>query len=151
MKKTLLILTFTMLGLVNSGVAQKGETRKCETTVKGGKYKVNSSSPSSGKRGLMLSIVVKPKNFNREYMLQVAQRIKSEYCSEKEIIAVIFDDRKLDNLGALPGDFPEPKDIEKVRRGYYSLDKAKSEEGIEFSTKRGNPTTEVEIDLTKEP
>jgi hypothetical protein len=98
-----------------------------------------------------LRVVVKKENFNRAFMVRLANALRMRFCSDEEISAVIFDDKHVaESLNM--GDFLTGRVTPPEVRGLYALtsytlaNKGK-EESIEFSTKRGNPTNEVVINL----
>ncbi len=95
---------------------------------------------------LMVDIVVKQKDFNREYMVRLANTLTTRYCHDKEISVAIFDDKKAakttDMWNYLLGKVESPS-----LRGFYSLDRDQKRTGIVFSTERGRPHNEVKIEL----
>ena len=98
-----------------------------------------------------LRIVVKPENFNRGYMTLLARSIHQRFCTDEEISAVIFDDKHVADTMDMGLFLTGRIKIPEVR-GFYALTshtlsgKGK-DHSIEYSTKRGNPTNEVVIDL----
>jgi hypothetical protein len=130
-----------------SSFAQEKEVNKCSVPKSnGGKYKIASESRLVGKSGeIILEIVIKPKNFTKEYMTEAAKRIRAEYCNDDVLYVSIFDSEK-----AIRGwhlDWMESKGKIDRRRGVYLLNKRTEEEIIEFSTQPGNPINEVKLTL----
>lgn len=134
-----------------AGQQSEGKITKCRVDSKESvKYKLifthkNSLPPYT----LVLNIVVKQKDFNTKYMTRLAKTVSSQFCHENEISVTIFDDAraaKRTDIGAyLAGEIVVPE-----LRGFYSLQRDKKFESIEFSTKRGNPPDEIKIDLLLE-
>ena len=98
---------------------------------------------------LIAKIVVRQRNYNKEYMQRLAQTLASRYCHDDQISVAIFDDekaaRKTDMFEYLIGHVKVPE-----LRGFYSMDRAEKTSGIVFSTRRGNPPDEIKIDLLLE-
>lgn len=128
--------------------AQDETIQKCQSSVKGGEYILTSAGHTiEGEKVLLILIVVKSQNINRDFMLKLAERLKSEYCNEKKLQAVIFDDRKLADISSI-SKYVESEGKTILMRGYYSFDRTSGKEEIEFSAKRGNSTDEIKIDLS---
>ena len=148
MSRHLVILTGLMVALsVNFPViAQKIE--KC--TVKhlpGGKYRVFSEFHVIGKTDeLLLDVILKPKDFTKEFMRDFADRVKKTYCNENVISVQIFDDKKA-AIGADYDFVVSHGEIDR-RRGTYYLNRTNGKDAVEFSRKRGSPVNEVRIDFS---
>lgn len=128
-------------------LAQSVKVQKCKSEVKGRKYKLVSEGRGIREdKSLLIFIAVKPKSLNREFMTQLARRLKSQYCNEQRIQVVIFDDQKIANPDSL-WEYLESKGQTFLMRGFYSFDRLTGKDEIEFSSKRGNPTTENQIKL----
>jgi hypothetical protein len=128
-------------------LAQKAQVQKCKSEVKGGKYKFAGEGRTiTGDKNLLIFITIKSKNINQEFMSQLAKRLKSEYCNEQRIQVVIFDDPKLANVLSM-SDLLQSQGKTILMRGFYSFDRLTGEDEIEFSSKRGNPTSENKIKL----
>lgn len=146
------IKIFILIGLVLSfssiNFAQVQKIQKC-SVVKGigGKYKlVNESRPLGTFKEVLLHVVIKPANFNQDYLTEFAKRIKAEYCNEETVTVNIFDNRKaVDWLY----DYVNTGGKVDKRRGTYLLSRKTDKETIEFSTKPDNPINEVRIELFK--
>jgi hypothetical protein len=95
-----------------------------------------------------IRVVIKDnKKFNKENMLKFTENIKARFCNEERISVVIFDDEKTANESRVVADYLLDQRKAPELRGFYSLDRKTGSEGIQFSTKRGNPTDEVKIDI----
>lgn len=130
--------------------AQETEIKKCHSDIKRGKYKLVSASYGiRGERQLLLIIVVPPKKINREDFIWLAKRLKSEYCHDEKLTAVIYDNKKYIDHGYFM-DSLNSGGKRNWARGYYSFDRATDKDLIEFSSKLGNPTDENKIDLSGE-
>ena len=130
--------------------SQNRDSQKCKSEVKGGKYKLAYEvRPLRGDEGLLLLIVIKPKNVNREFMIQLANRLKSTYCQEKSFQAVIFDDKTLANVDSMT-ELIQSKGKTILMRGFYSFNRETGKDDLEFSTKRGNSTTEIQIKMANQ-
>lgn len=121
--------------------------QKCQILEKKVKYKIGFKSVNDS-NDILLQISVKPKNINREYILRLAKRLRSEYCDAEKITVIIFDDAALAQTYLSMKEYIQSKGKIVEMRGFYSFDKSSGKEGIEFSTKRGNPTDENKIDLS---
>lgn len=95
-----------------------------------------------------LRIFVEPNNFNEAFIRKLADRLTSEYCNEDKVYAVIFDNRKLARDSFFMEDYVRTGGKLIQMRGFYTLDRSIGKIAIEFSTKLGNPTTEIQIDLS---
>ena len=135
-----IILFFS--GLVFS---QSENKVKCKTSKSiGGKYILFSETYLvENPNRVLLEIIIKPKNFNKEYMTKLANRIKLQYCNINTISVEIFDSKK--SLLGWHYDFVTTGGKIDRRRGIYFLDKKTGEESLEFSTKSGNPINEITI------
>jgi hypothetical protein len=150
-----LLAVFTLgifiLLLSLSADAQWRKVKRCQATEKAGKYKLFFDwRPLDERRTVSAYIIVKPKNINRKYLLQVARRLKSEYCYDEKLNVIIFDDIKLISADPVLDYANSDQKIVKWR-GLYSFDRATGKESFEFSTKLGNPTNEVQVDLSTKP
>lgn len=124
-----LFICFFTLGFSNHLFAQAGQPCKVTENL-GGKYKFVSGDTSivEGRKIFFLTIKLKPNKFNKEYLMQVAQRIRETYCKEGKINTVILDssdNRKFDDLTP-PPIFPP------AAKALYSLDKIENRELIQF-------------------
>ena len=136
-----------LLCCMTNAPGQIKEMKKCISRIDGGDYKLISSSKLSDQpKSVHLYIVVNPKRLNKDGMILVAKRLKDDYCDVEHLTVVIFDNRKFANSISM-SDFIKSKGKTVLMRGFYSFDRTSGEEGIEFSTKRGNPTSEVKINL----
>lgn len=146
MKKRLIIVFFLSIYLSFYSSAQV-VNESCKYKGNEGKYKLLWQARTiRGENTLLLHILIKPKNVNRDFLILLAKRIRSEYCNEKNVYVVIFDDRKLASDFHRTDYFLSKDKI--IERGHYKLDRENGVELLEFSTKRGNPTTEIKVDLS---
>ena len=126
-----------------------GQSNECKLDQKvRAKYKVvQSYNPRFAPNTRALRLVVKPKNFNRDYMLLLAKTIRRQFCTDVEISALIFDSERaanrMDEGLFLMGKIKVP-----AVRGLYTLANHGMQESIEYSTQRGNPTNEIRIKLS---
>lgn len=121
----------------------------CKLKVEGGKYKWKGVAPSlDDPTSISGFILIRPKEVNKEFLIKLARRLKKEHCSANYFIVSIFDTGKYANpLSSL--DYLNSGGKTILMRGYYSFDRTKGTELLEFSNKLGNPTTENYFDLTK--
>ena len=132
--------------IISQSMAQN--IHKCETTIKGGEYKWAGIDPMLKDPSSYFGFVlVKPKNINRVFLIELAKRLKKEYCEAEKFQVAIFDDRKYANANSLM-DYTSSKGKIILMRGFYSFDRKAGKDLLEFSNKSGNPTTEVQIDLS---
>lgn len=149
LKKNYFIICGLLLVSFFSVFGQKTEVKKC-SVPKGidGKYKLISEVYTYGEaKHLLIEVAIKPKNFNRKYMIEFVKRIRAIYCNENSIYLSIFDNKK-DQLGAVHDLFMSNGKVDR-RRGSYSFEKKTNEEILEFSLKKGNPRNEVKIDFNQ--
>lgn len=148
--KTVLITPFFVLGFIAElfvvGHAQTTSIKKCDSTIKGGQYRLISEDRTRDGTGLLIFIVVDSKRINESDLKKVASRIKAEYCNEPNLQAVIADKRKFADPIVL-FEFTDSKGRIVKMRGFYSFDRKAGTENLEFSRKRGNPTEEVKVTL----
>lgn len=148
MRYRFISLTFLILSFSLVSIAQETEIQKCAVPKNiDGKYKLAAEvRPLGEPKRLHVYVVVKPKNFTKEFMTELAKRLKSVYCNEDAIYVTIFDSKE-----KITGWFHDyvlsGRKVDK-RRGTYLIDRNESKETIEFSTKSGNPIDEVRIDFT---
>jgi hypothetical protein len=94
-----------------------------------------------------LRVVVEAKYFNDDDMQGLANALRTRFCTDKEITAMIFDNmrvaKKMDEAQFLMGRISVPE-----VRGFYTLTNAGKKEFIEYSKKRGNPTNEVLLEIS---
>jgi len=148
--RTLIIILFLVLAMSQKTIAQNElqATNKCKIQNKAGKYKLLLIDATRDKNGisLFLHVKFKKKTINRVRMTQLADRLFAEYCKANSLLAVIFESKKDAGLSLLSG-YISGKPI--IARGYFSFDRKKRVKFIEFSTKKGNPTREIQIDLSE--
>jgi hypothetical protein len=92
-------------------------------------------------------IVVRQKNFNRDYMLRLARTLRQRFCKDDEISVVIFDSKRVAKTMDM-GLFLRGKIKVSELRGFYTLTNHGKSESIQFSTKKGNPNNEVLVKLS---
>ena len=138
----------SILFVCSVSFAQQQEIEKCPVSKEtSGKYKLfTASRPLETYKQVLLQIIVKPKNFTKEYMTEIAKRIKTEYCKEEIVMLNIFDSKK--SLLGWHYDYVVTGGKTDRRRGTYLLNRKTGEEAIEFSTKSGNPINEIRIELS---
>ena len=143
------VLAFLAFGITVS--AQSRKIEKCNVRSKDQpKYDVifeqkNDLAPY----WLGVDIVVRPENFNADFMRGLADTLTRRYCHDNYISVTIYDEKRAarnttDSVMALylRGRIKVP-----ALRGFYSFDKDSKHVGVSYSTKRGNPTDEVRIEL----
>lgn len=123
-------------------------SEKCVVTVKDGKYE-KASIGGTLANPLILggTVLVKPKNFNREFMTKLARRLKQEYCEADEISVMIVDSKEYMGTSTLM-DYARSKQKIINMRGFYNFDRKSGKDMIVFSTVRGNPPDEIQINLS---
>lgn len=115
------------------------------------KYKLVSIGRGIGKAPLLgLRIVVRDKYFNKNHMLLLVRQINEKYCYDNEIGVTIFDDEKIAKIARIVVEHLAGERVVPEIRGFYSYSRLTGKEQLEFSTKRGNPTSEMTFDLSKE-
>lgn len=95
---------------------------------------------------LLLQISIAPEHFNRRDMTALAHQLNQEFCKEKQLNVAICDDYRAAKDTYLISDLlrhePSP-----ALRGAYDLNRITGREGISFSTERGRPLNEMDIDF----
>ncbi len=146
----MLVLNCSAMIVCATGILM-GQTNDCDKPRTGtAKYKVvRNEIPRFAPNTRSLRIVVKEKLFNRDSMVRLARTIRRQFCSDDEISVMIFDDervaRNMDEGLYLAGKIKVPE-----LRGLYAFGDHGRSDSIEFSTKRGNPISEIVIDLTSQ-
>lgn len=143
------IFIFAILCFSEIVFSQETKTTKCVVPKGlGGKYKLLSEAfPIGNSNEVLLEVIIKPKHFNKADLIELTKRIKTEYCNINEISLSMFDSKKV-ALG-WHYDFVTSKGSIDRRRGIYFLNRKTNEEVIEFSTKFGNPISEVKLNLSE--
>jgi hypothetical protein len=151
MKRTFVILFISafwiLLAFAFSASAQKKKTVRCKTDIPSVKYEIGSGFRS---KPIQINIYVDPELIEKDVLIQLAKTLKAEFCNEEKAQFIIFDDRKHINSGDALRDYVDSGGKLILMRGFYSFDRKTGKDTIEFSKKPGNPTTEVQIDLSKE-
>lgn len=98
---------------------------------------------------LVVHISIEPKHFNRTDMSALARRLNEDFSKEPQLNAVICDEFETAKEPGIIYDLLR-REPPLALRGFYELDRASRKEGISFSTARGKPLDEVDIDLSKE-
>ncbi|MFN0140735.1 MAG: hypothetical protein ACKVQW_11710 [Pyrinomonadaceae bacterium] len=151
MKLALLIFYACVLGwsFTDQSMAQTKDPKKCNAAMKDGKYTWAGIAPQLKSPDSYFGyVLIKPKDVNRDYMVKLAKRLKAEYCQAEKFQVVIFDNKKYANSDSMR-DYTLSKGKTILMRGFYSFDRSSGKDILEFSTKFGHPTTEVQIDLSK--
>jgi hypothetical protein len=118
--------------------AQSKESKKREL-----EYKVWKVFSPDTKGFTAVIISIDPNHFNRADMMSLASEIRKEFIEKDKLKVGILDDANTARLFVTGG--LELPDYDKAERGRYTLDRAKCQEQIEFSTRRGKPVSEVRI------
>lgn len=99
---------------------------------------------------LEVHISIAPKHFNRDDMIALAGRLNKDFSREQRVTVVICDEYETAKDPAIVYDLLR-RSPPLALRGFYEIDRVGGKEGISFSTNRGNPLDEVDIDLSKKP
>jgi len=143
----LLIISMALISLL--GVEAVGQQQRCGTKPKiGFEYDiVENTKTASPPNVRSLRVVLKAKYFNDTHIRLLAKSIRSLFCEDTEISALIFDDlsvaKRIRTDQFLLGKFRPPE-----VRGIYALSDEGKIESIEYSTRRGNPIDEIVLRLT---
>jgi hypothetical protein len=95
---------------------------------------------------LLVQISIAPEHFDRHDMITLAQRLKKDFRHEQHLIVAICDEYNVANNPDVMDTLLIPP-ISLALRGIYELDRVNDKEGINFSTERGKPLGEIDIDL----
>lgn len=115
------------------------------------KYRIGYQERTKGKPSiLVLYISIKPKHFNRDDMIALAKRLNKDFRRELQLNVVICDEYETAKDPGIIYDLLR-REPPLALRGFYELDRVSGKEGISFSTERGKPMDEVDIDLSKVP
>ncbi len=125
--------------------------KSCEPrAVDGGTYKWAAIDPLLRDPNSYFGFVlVRPQNVKRDFLVKLATRLKSDYCKAEKLQVVIVDKRRYANSTSLT-DYADSRGRIVLMRGFYSFDRVSGRDLLEFSSRFGNPTTENQIDLSKE-
>jgi hypothetical protein len=153
-KKRLFLYSFGMLIVVISGLfasAHGQKLNKCRVTVKpehAPKYRIGVSQRSivDNKPWLLLQISIAPQYFNRRDMTALTALLNKEFCHEERLEVTICDTHKAAKDYSLIVDWLRG-DTNAAMRGFYRLARPEGSESIIFSTERGRPLNEVEINF----
>lgn len=145
------ILLVCVIVLIFASITEAQNTKLGTCTVSSSvniKYKLGVwVRPVSETKTLFLQISIKPENFNKEFLIKLAERIKNEYCNEQKLSVVIFDNHKFaKDFSAFDEMFDSNNRNVKVRE-IYDLDRITNKESIIFSSEIGKPINEIEIIL----
>ncbi len=94
-----------------------------------------------------LLISIDPGQFTREHMIALANRLRQEFCEEKQFGVMFFDDEYAAKHVTF---LSSTKSLEVAYRGLYTVDRKKKREHLQFSTARGKPLDEIRIQLQPE-
>ncbi len=148
--RLLIVLLFLSLTIVTDSFSQRNDGTNCKSKVDGGKYKSASIGPlMDSPKSYFGYILIRPSEVSKEFLLKLATRLKVEYCNAEKLQVVIFDKKEYANSNSLR-DYAASKGKIILMRGFYNFDTITGVDALEFSTKFGNPTTEVQLDLTKD-
>lgn len=115
------------------------------------KYRIGSKyRPETAPSMLIVHISIDPKYFNREDMIALARQLNKDFSREKQLTAAICDEYKTAKSRGIIYDLLR-REPPTALRGFYEIDRTTGKEGISFSTERGKPLDEVDIDLSKKP
>ncbi|MFZ1699697.1 MAG: hypothetical protein WBO10_00090 [Pyrinomonadaceae bacterium] len=131
-----------MIVLISNGQSLE---KKCTESKQDGKdfSVVFEARTSDGSKELILDVVLKPKNFTREKLVDFSIWVKAKYC-HNDVIGVSLFDNKTAAVGWHRDLMLSGGRLDK-RRGTYSLNRSKNEERIEFSSANGKPIDEIVI------
>ena len=112
-------------------------------------YKIAYRTRTKGEPSLLqVHISIDAKHFNRHDMTALARRLNKHFRRELRVTVVICDRyeaaRRPDVIHDLSIGAPPT-----ALRGFYEIDRVAGRDGICFSTERGKPLDEIDIDLSK--
>ena len=144
----LFLMILAVTGIV-FGQAQNGCIRL--TGKEYPRYKVGRSElggKGDSDQSLLLYISVDPKTLTRDSMIKLAKRIKNDFCREKRIQAIIFDQYKIaKRFVPHPHSKTYAYDMKNMKGGYF-LDRTTGEEYISYSIAGKGLADEQKIVLT---
>lgn len=97
---------------------------------------------------LVVQISINPDHFNREDMIALAQQLNKDFRREPKLNVAVCDEYQAAKSSGLINDLLMHRSPPALR-AYYELDRVTGKEGISFSTARGKPLDEIDIDLSK--
>ena len=154
MKKVwVVVITLLCCILATSGQEVDPNLKACKVSSKPiVKYELVSAGVGLGKSPVVgLRIVVADKFFNRLQMELLVKQLGEKYCNATELGVTIFDDKKTAQNARVVVEHLSGKRVVPQIRGFYSANKSTGLSKLEFSTKRGNPTNEITLDLSSSP
>jgi hypothetical protein len=141
-----------MLGVLLAGVSlimanaysrSKDETRAID-------YKIGKSFRTvAGPPTLIVYISVKPKRFNRDYMIILANELNNKFHDEKRVSVWVFDSYQSARDFVPHRHSPSYDRDFMALRGFYDLDRENGSESVSFASTRGKPRNEIEIRLSE--
>lgn len=144
MSKLLTCISLVVISSLSTA-GQRIEIKECPK-VSGPSYKIGDKSKLvSDREKISLQISLNKKYFNREDMVKLVKKLRADYCNFELVSVVLYDNHKNSRD---PGNtyvmFRSNYKIIRMR-GFYNLDRATGEEGLDFSLAPGNLTTEVQL------
>lgn len=95
---------------------------------------------------LMIDIAVKRKNFNEDFMINLARTLTARYCRETVVSIAIFDDKRVARRTDL-AEYSLGRIKEPALRGFYTFDRSAKLIQLTFSSIRGESPNEIKIDI----
>ena len=112
-------------------------------------YKVGRVIRSSAEpHEVTVIISLELERFTRDEMIKLAHQLKRDFADERVLRVEILDDPQIADNYVPAGDMYRL--FNKAKRGVYVFNQTTDEENIKFSSARGRPIDEVEINLAKQ-
>ena len=131
----------------SSGFAQAGACGDFDKKVT---YKIldENITTKESRRHLFMDVFIKQDRFTVDSMIQLAERLRAEYCQYDSLAVFFFDTTKRDKIN---GPAPQPliDYVPKIAsRGMYILDRQTNSAELTFQGKRNNKLIDIEIMFT---
>ena len=143
------VLLLMAFGLFGSYLAAGQTVNECKVTKSlGGKFKIVSQArPVGSTDELSLNVVIKPKNFTDQFLRDFMRRVDEMFCNEMYVGVAIFD-REKDSVGWFYDYVTSERRVDR-RRGVYILDRSCGKYSLGYSSAKGRPIDEFEIENSK--
>lgn len=125
-----LVLTFFLL------INGFGQLEKCDDFDRNVKYKVLFENKSTAESEIFLEVYIGPERFTIESMLNLIERLRTEYCGFDSISVRFYDTKKIDKLR---DPLPYPLldwESKTPMRGFYDRDRRSNKQELGFRGKK---------------
>ena len=142
----LLIRTILVFLIVTVSLAAAGAKAPALAQSESVDYNVARTMEETRKgTAIFLIISVAHEDFSRDRMTQLARQLNRDFADYQQVDVSIFDDETIARNVVPAGS--HYINFKKAERGVYHLNRARPDEYLHFSTKRGRPSNEIKLNL----